>query len=497
MKIKVLALLMVMSLNSWALSGKKVFKESNMRQKVMLLKEYKAFFAQINERLSGWEEKRRATFFKLMNEAWADEALDCIYAGWPSKRVGAYCSSPTKHNPNYQNGSCAANEMQCQPMLFGEGLCTSTLTSTDRSRAFSNCDKKFQESGKSIEDVIRDIKAKGKEPQLLELFDFADKICAQSVQAGTGMCGRLQAAVLRARAGYAKIAAEVIVNSEVVNDATVQNDLLNVAGNIDVISNATENAGRSVADCNPDGSKIVPTSSSEDLPPFERIEPRPFEFEFSTSQGGVDVGIQNTYLKDKNDPNLRPTGFEFRMSGPNEMAGSPIDPTERVERNWHFVSSDNSKRETYLWVTDDAGSGYLSQLMESVILIVPRKTPPKTEVVGDEWHVTLATGEKVIYDKKTKLIKSGVLSEGKVDLNPNRFERKFAPITYSGKGISIRVDKRGEDPRLIPGNAVITQNGKSCKVPARELWNDTDIKYADDAELLKFLNLKCGNKFSL
>ncbi|MBY0515633.1 MAG: hypothetical protein K2P81_01905 [Bacteriovoracaceae bacterium] len=240
-----------------------------------------------------------------------------------------------------------------------------------------------------------------------------------------------------------------------------------------------------------------PAPPQSDLPPFQREVPRPLQFEYSTNGKGIDKDMRNTYIKDKNDPIPRPTGFEFTMGGPNAMAGAPIDPAEKVERNWHFVSTDNSKRETYLWITDDAGSGYLSQLMESVILIVPRKTPPKAEVVGDEWHVTLATGEKVIYDKNTKLIKSGVLKEGKIDLNPNRFQRKFAPITYSGTGISIRVDKRGEDPRQIPGNAVITQNGKTCSVPAPLLWKNADFSFADDAELLKFLNLKCGNKFTL
>jgi hypothetical protein len=85
-----------------------------------------------------------------------------------------------------------------------------------------------------------------------------------------------------------------------------------------------------------------------------------------------------------------------------------------------------------------------------------------------------------------------------VDLNPNRFNRKFAPIKYSGTGISIRVDKRGEDPRLIPGNAVITQNGKTCQVPAKELWTpDSDFRYADDKSLIDFLNKKCANKFSI
>ena len=77
-------------------------------------------------------------------------------------------------------------------------------------------------------------------------------------------------------------------------------------------------------------------------------------------------------------------------------------------------------------------------------------------------------------------------------------DAKFAPIAYEGKGISIRVDKRGEDPRLLGVNATISQNGKSCKVPVTELWTSSpDFKYSDDAKLVEFLNRKCANNFKL
>lgn len=182
--------------------------------------------------------------------------------------------------------------------------------------------------------------------------------------------------------------------------------------------------------------------------------------------------------------------------GPNTIAGDPIDPNEVVERRWEFVNEDHSRRDTFIWITDDAGSGYLSQLMESMIVLVPRKMKPELEVVGDEIHVTLTTGEKVIYDKETKLIKGGVLSEGKVDLNPDRFKRKFAPVSYSGSGISIRINKRGKDPRIY-GEAVITHGSKTCKMPAQKLWENAEFRFADDAKLIQFLNQKCTSKFQL
>jgi len=236
--------------------------------------------------------------------------------------------------------------------------------------------------------------------------------------------------------------------------------------------------------------------SEIDGDPFDREEPRPIDFDYSTYKTGLDPAWDVTYIADKTE-GVRESGFQTRMNGPNNIAGAPIDPAEKTERSWKFVNEDGSRRETYIWLTDDAGSGYLSQLMETVILIIPRKMKPAIEAVDDELHVTLTTGEKVIFDKATRLIKGGVLTEGKIDLTPDRFKRKFAPITYSGTGITIRVDKRGEDPRQIPGNATITQNGKTCMLPAPQLWKNAEFRFSEDRTLVDFLNSKCKNKFSL
>lgn len=492
-----LVLLSFLSLKAEASSVIKVWKQSNIREKVFLFNEYKAFFTQNPQELKHWEEKiTRLTW--LINEAWANEGMDCIYAGWPSKRIGGACSSPARMNPGYQAGSCGTGELHCQPLLFGDGLCAPARTPSERSLAFSTCDKKFSSSNRSVEDHIKKIKADGKEQEMLNLFDFAEKICTEGAQKSTGMCRRLEAAVERVRSGMpleAKVT--VVAGGDVVSDLVVNRDV--VAGVTDVVTvtDVAVDSGRvPTTVCTDCGIEVVDQGVIEG-DPFDRDEPRAGEFEFTTSRPGADPVVQNTFLKVQEDENLRPTGFEFRMTGPNTLAGLPLDPSEKVERNWNFVSMDNSKRDTYLWITDDAGSGYLSQLMETVIVMVPRRVKPSVVAVGNELHVTLATGEKVIYDKTTRLIKSGALSEGAVDLNPNRFNRKFAPVNYTGSGISIRTDKRGEDPRLITGNATVTQNGKTCQVPARELWNETDFKYADDAALVGFLNQKCGNKFKL
>ena len=492
----------LLSFNSWSFSGKEAWKLSNTRGKVDLLIEYKAFYQNYDSLgispLDAIDEFRSSFFSLILNQAWASAEMDCIYAGWPSRRVSNSCSSPARHNPDYQNGSCSKNQMQCQPLFFGKGLCVPTSTSQQRSLAFSTCDKKFLASKKTPEEIVKEVRADGKEVALFDLMDFADKICREGKQAGTGMCKRLQAAVDRMR--HFKKSQEkesIVVKEKSLEDSTV-NPIVVVDNKKVVDEDVKKGLIQSIITANRAISQVTSEEDCEvtlEGTPFERDVPRPLDFDFTTSRSNPG-GWDYTFISDKKD-GLRETGFRVANAGPNPIAGTPIDPSEKVEREWRFVSTDNSKRETYLWITDDAGSGYLSQLMESVILIVPRKMKPIIESKNGDMHVTLTTGEKVIYDGETKMIKAGVLKEGKVDLNPNRFNRKFAPLTYSGTGISIRVDKRGGDPRLVTGNAVITQNGRSCQVRASELWVEEDFRYSDDSKLVNFLNKKCGKKFTL
>jgi hypothetical protein len=480
--------------SSWALSGKEIWQNSNIKSRVSLLQEYKAFYQELTALESqNYEEllEKSSYFSFFMSEAWAAPEPNCIYAGWPSQRMGKFCSSPQRQNPDYEKGSCSNSELQCQPLLFGKGHCVPVSTRSQRQLAFSNCNKKFEASKKKPEEVVAEIRSLGKEAELFELMDFAEKICKEGAQAKTPMCRRLEASIQSLRA-FAKKPEEkpeksepsVTIEGSKVTDPVIKSEIVR---SVEVTNKVVQRkiAVIEVEDCPP-----------EEAVPFERDIPRPVDFDYITSRQGQDPAWEDKFIADKKD-GLRYTGFELNNAGPNDIAGDPLDPQERVVREWEFVSFDNSKRETYLWVTDDAGSGKLSQLMESVILIIPRKMKPKAEIVDEDVHVTLTTGEKIIYDRNTRKVKGGVFTERAVDLNPNRFNRKFAPVNYTGKGISIRINRRGEDPRLIQGHAEVKQNGLTCKVAIQELWNGTEFKYADDSKLVELLNKKCGKKFKI
>jgi hypothetical protein len=242
------------------------------------------------------------------------------------------------------------------------------------------------------------------------------------------------------------------------------------------------------------------------LAAFDRDEPRDMDILGRRSRTRDEINWNEVIEFDRKEKTERDFGFNFINIGVNEIAGAPIDPECETRREWKFISKDGSKQETYMWLTDEAGSCKTSHRMESMFFMLPRVSRPSIKVEGDELHVILPTGEKVVYDKKTKLIKSGVLKEGKIDLNKDHRKRGYAPIEYSGVGIIIRSDQRGADPRQNPKgkkvfNAIITQGNKTCEIPRTELWSQNEkhfhFKFSDDQKLLEFINSKCEKKFSL
>lgn len=499
MKILFIIFLFLSISSSWAFSGREAWIHSNMPSRVYLLNEYKAFFQElaVNEELGELSMNQNIPDF-FFSSAWASEGMNCIYAGWPSKRVNNVCSSPVRHNPDYQKASCKEGELQCQPLLFGKGLCVPVKTRSQRSLAFTNCEKKKKTSTDAL---IREIRADGNQQVLFELMDFADKICTSEKQAGTGMCKRLKAAVERLRHFKEAAVLNVTVGEKVKTRSPAVTSKPHVKDfdqlgqsieeELELIKTVTT-ANKAIESVNPDD--CVPEEAGD---PFDRDEPRDLNFDYTFMKAGKDPAWDDVFMKDKGG-DIRENGFEFRNIGPNKIAGPAIDPNEKSQRTWTFTTEDNSRRETYLWITDNPGSGYLSDEMQTIITFIPRKMKPKIEASGDELHVTLTTGEKVILDKATKTVKGGIIKEGPMDMNRNKHQRKFADLSYTGTGISIRVDKRAEDPRISGGKAKIIQNGKSCEIPATDLWkSNSDFKYADDKNLIIFLNQKCGNKFSL
>jgi hypothetical protein len=168
------------------------------------------------------------------------------------------------------------------------------------------------------------------------------------------------------------------------------------------------------------------------------------------------------------------------------------------DREYHFEFRNRARQDIHLSITDSP-TEYLSHRMESYFYLFPRTVLPAAAVIEEKGviRVTLPTGETVDCDLKNKTIVGGALVEtAPIDLNPDRFQRKFAQVNYVGSGLLIRVNRRGGDPRLGTV-ATLTRGKRSCKVPSKLLFNqdgtsDVEFLFPTDAEFNEFLLKQCG-----
>jgi hypothetical protein len=174
-------------------------------------------------------------------------------------------------------------------------------------------------------------------------------------------------------------------------------------------------------------------------------------------------------------------------------------------RDFQFRFDDRARQDIHLSVTDWIPSRdkqfRLSELMNSVLLFFPRKFVPAIASSGASAVVTLPTGETVEFNAKTHEVVRGVFVETPVDLGAPR----FAGVEYVGKGVAVRANSRGNDPRIgtvatittgsPDSDCAIGQRCNQCQVPARELWEQKGavrFKFPTDAEFDRYLRARCG-----
>lgn len=222
---------------------------------------------------------------------------------------------------------------------------------------------------------------------------------------------------------------------------------------------------------------------------FDRLNPRDYESHYLEGSRPKGASFDENYIVTKPEGRRIFQSYQFTNEGGNKIALGV-----NVERDWRFFSLDASRNGTYLWVTDSPGTGKLPDLMESAIIMIPRVTRPRVEDKGDETHVLLPTGERVVFHKESKVILRGALSEKAVDKNPNEEKRKFPQIDYHGYGLTITQNARGYHP-LSSKTATVNYQGKTCTIPSSELWQGVEFKYSSDDDLKKYLKEKCSYNF--
>lgn len=472
MRLSLLFILVAFSFSAYAGRGRDAWKQQDRRGQLVLLKEYRAWIGQY-EALKKDAVVKQWSFF---SEAWAQEVMNCIFAGWPSREENGSCRSPSAvEGSKYAQGSCSSSEMQCQPLLFGEGVCASTASREDKQSAFSQCNKQFLASEKTLQQVLDEVKSKDREQELLALFDFVDRICSEGKQKTTGMCRRLEQVAGSLKAVQKDKAGEVVaVENEMAAEVAVVNSLV-------AINEEARSAGHAPIDCDPSQGVRVPvyesteqvTSNTIALPAFNRERSRDV-----ACIGGTQGYRSYTYCG--GDTEKTPSGFDFRSG-------------DRPYRDLQMASEDGARDATYLYF-HDAISEQDSHNGKSMMFLLPRHGQPQAIENGNEVNITLTTGEEVVMDKTTGKVIRGVLQEGPFSTIMDRFLRPPPNVSYNGRGISIRVDHRYDYPTAPGGDATaeVRQGNRVCQVPRARLWDAEGRLLAEtDAQMVTVLNSAC------
>lgn len=204
-------------------------------------------------------------------------------------------------------------------------------------------------------------------------------------------------------------------------------------------------------------------------------------------------------------------GFSFDNLGDNEIVDTKKHRSS--QRGYSFDYLEQATQNIAMRVDDDP-NGNDSHVMHSIFMFFPRKQLFTVEEVANNLNVTLPTGEKIVFQKDSKVILDGAFLEGPVDSNPSNTKRKFADLKYRGDGILLRVNARGQSPQLgefektpidqeygISGSQdVLILNGvtgQRCRRPKTDFWEPLDVtpiefKYPTDEAFDAYLKANCG-----
>lgn len=237
----------------------------------------------------------------------------------------------------------------------------------------------------------------------------------------------------------------------------------------------------------------------------DKLRPLNHEYFQSRSIGEINV------TRGSASPESFTEGFSFENMGDNRI----VDSTrfKHSQRNFNFDYLEQARQNLALQV-DDSPNSTVSHTMHSIFMFFPRKYIPMVEQTESSIDVTLPTGEKMIFDKDSKEILSGVFSEGPVDISGNRFKRHYPDLKYNGRGVILRVNARGQSPQLgqyesnkidleygINGSVDVLlingTTGERCRRPKSDFWEPLDVspiefKFPTDEEFDIYLRINCG-----
>ncbi len=230
----------------------------------------------------------------------------------------------------------------------------------------------------------------------------------------------------------------------------------------------------------------------------------PLHHEYSEGRSHGELSIS----RGSASPESTTEEFSLVNVGENSIVTRP-----ESSRNFSFEYPEQARQNLALQV-DDSPNDTVSHTMHSVFMFFPRNQLPVVEQLEATIDVTLPTGEKIIFQKESKEIVTGVFEEGPVDIGPDRFKRHYADLKYKGYGVVLRVNARGQSPQLgqfenlkidmdygLKGSAEVLilngTTGQRCRRPKTDFWENIDVspiefKFPTDKAFDDYLKSKCG-----
>lgn len=510
------------------------FKQLKPQQRQKALKVYKDFIRESQKHGTQLESLTlRSSWPEFMVKAFAMDDFDCFYAGWPSKKktVGEriFCTSPAKSNPNYTKAAstCGAEQLLCQPVLFGKGLCIEVKTQAQKNSAFSQCEKKFAASKVSLDALAKEALNTDISQLADEVFSLAYKLCeGKNYQASTSMCQNLKKKVARVKQDDLQQKApevKVVDKGQLSHDPELNEKLLQTVDKVNTAPDVAVEVNRKIA-CDACEQAKETQLLDEVLAPHEASElidqskTTPKDY-CSGNQAGTKrqrysnglytdldngVSVNILYQQEDEDKSKRvPSGFDIyteKMGVGKPYVEEGVEyPAEEMEamfpkRSFNYEYEWRGKESTLAIVDSPVreeyeGSGAKRKLKDRFIStdmritnysFFPRKNVPSLKKREGKIIMKLTTGEEIIIDDKTGRIISGVAKEvpAKKPLEKRPTNDRTYPDTdfsYTGEGLfieSIITDNLDQmrPGNLVPVKALVDGKLQECKLKSEDLW---------------------------
>lgn len=237
----------------------------------------------------------------------------------------------------------------------------------------------------------------------------------------------------------------------------------------------------------------------------DKLIPKNHEFFQTKSVGEISVG------RGSETPETGSDSFSFDNMGDNRIVDSTKNKNSQRSFNFDYLEQ---ARQNLVMEVDDSPNLTALPGMHSIFMFFPRTQLPIVEQLSGTIDVTLPNREKLIFQMDSKEIVDGVMKEGPVDVSTDRYKRQYPDLKYTGKGVVLRANARGQYPQLVQsenlkidleyglkGSAeVLIMNGTTgqrCRRPKADFWEPLDVspiefKFPTDGEFDLYLKKNCG-----